>query len=109
MIPNQTLNLTNRYNMTQHIKTHFKDCGIKSLAANGFAQFAKLAGAAGGVGTPEGYRNESGEISRSNHGQEMEDRDKMIDDIMGAGNEGEEEGDGYDDDGDDDEEVIEPC
>ena len=92
MIPNQTLNLTNRYNMTQHIKTHFKDCGIKSLAANGFAQFAKLAGAEGGVGTLKGYRNESGEISRSDHGQEMEDRDKMIDDIMGAGNEGEEVG-----------------
>ena len=78
--------------MTQHIKTHFKDRGINSLAANGFAQFAKLAGAAGGVGTPEGYRNESGEISRSDHGQEMEDWDKMIDDVMDAGNEGEEEG-----------------
>ena len=25
-----------RYNMTQHIKTHFKERGINSLAANGY-------------------------------------------------------------------------
>ena len=28
-----------RYNMTQHIKTHFKERGINSLASNGFKAF----------------------------------------------------------------------
>ena len=48
-----------RYNMTQHIKTHFKERGINSLTANGFNNLASSAN--GGDGFPD--RSDDGEMS----------------------------------------------
>jgi hypothetical protein len=74
--------------MTQHIKTHFKERGINSLAANGFNAFASV--------SENGSNKEDGFPERNGDDGEMSD---------GGGANGGEDEDGYEDE----EDEIEPC
>ena len=74
--------------MTQHIKTHFKERGINSLAANGFSAFSSV--------SETGSNNGDGFPDRNGDDGEMSD---------GGGANGGDDEDGYEDE----EEEIEPC
>ncbi len=80
--------------MTQHIKTHFKERGINSLAANGFTAFSSVSET--GSNNGDGYPDRDGFPDRNGDDGEMSD---------GGGANGGEDEDGYEDE----EEEIEPC